>query len=117
MESLVETIPQQKAAPLINRTTYDLTIPIRNSYPRRSTMPIYHFVAKVPLTAHTTVEANSLEEATEIASSEDRPVLYEEDDNDNDDRDPWILTSAWVIREVDEGPQDIRLRTVNPITT
>ena len=68
-------------------------------------MPTYHFVAKVPLTAYTTVEARTLEEATKMANYPDREVLYESEDG----RAKWLQEVAWVIREVDEGPQDIQL--------
>ena len=75
-------------------------------------MPTYHFVAKVPVTAYTTVEARTLEEATEMANSEDREVLYESEDG----RAKWLMGVAWVIREVDEGPQDIQLGSHKSIT-
>ena len=75
-------------------------------------MPTYHFIAKVPLTAYTTVEANSYEEAMEIASSEDRLVIYEDDD----DMAPHRMHISWIIREVDEGPQDIELDPHKPTT-
>jgi len=74
-------------------------------------MPTYHFVAKVPLTAHTTVKANSLEEAMEKATSEDREVIFAEDGFDAAIYIDW----KWVIREVDEGPQDIQLGSHKPI--
>ena len=75
-------------------------------------MPTYHFVAKVPLTAYTTVEATSLEEATKVANSDDREVLYESEDG----RAKWLQEVAWVIREVGEGPQDIELNPHKPTT-
>jgi len=64
------------------------------------------------VTAYTTVEARTLEEATEMANSEDREVLYESEDG----RAKWLMGVAWVIREVDEGPQDIQLGSHKSIT-
>ena len=75
-------------------------------------MPTYHFIAKVPLTAYTTVEATSLEEATLVANSPDREVLYESKDG----RAKWLMGVAWVIREVDEGPENIELGSHKPTT-
>ena len=74
-------------------------------------MPTYHFVAKVPPTAYTIIEAETEEEAILVANSSDREVLYEAEDG----RAKWLMGVAWVIREVDEGPQDIRLRHTSPI--
>ena len=75
-------------------------------------MPTYHFVAKVPLTAYTTVEANSLEEALEEANSEDREITYELDSS----AAKYLMQTRWVIREEDEGPEDIELDPHNPTT-
>ena len=75
-------------------------------------MPTYHFIAKVPLTAYTTVEANSLEEATEIVNSEDREIYFVKDDG----QARWMISSNWVIRDIDEEPQKIQLNPHNPIT-
>jgi len=76
-------------------------------------MSTYHFIAKVPLTAYTTIEANSYEEALEEATSEDRGITYELDSS----AAKYLMQTMWVIREIDEGPEDIHLRTVNPITS
>jgi len=73
-------------------------------------MPTYHFVAKVPLTAYTIVEANSLEEATLVANSEDRELTMQFDN----ETARYLMQDRWVIREIDEGPQDIHLATLSP---
>jgi len=74
-------------------------------------MPTYHFISKVCVSAHTTVEAPTLSEAEKIASSEDRPVHYHEDNPFTE----WIMSQGWVIREVDGGPEDIHLHPILPI--
>jgi len=73
-------------------------------------MPTYHFVAKVPLTAHTDIDADTFEEAYKIA--EDRDLVYAPELG----QAIWLMQDKWVIRDVDEGPEDIKLDPHDPIT-
>ena len=73
-------------------------------------MPTYHFIAKVPLTAYTIIEAETEEEATLVANSEDRELTMQFDN----ETARYLMQDRWVIREIDEGPQDIHLATLSP---
>ncbi|KKQ07944.1 MAG: hypothetical protein US20_C0026G0012 [Candidatus Pacebacteria bacterium GW2011_GWF1_36_5] len=75
-------------------------------------MPTYHFIAKVPLTAYTIIEAETEEEATLVANSEDRELTMQFDD----ETAKYLMQTRWVIREIDEGPQDIELDPHKPTT-
>lgn len=64
-------------------------------------MPTYHFTAEVTVNATTTVEADSEEQAREIA--EGRTVRLAHGPADCDDEDSWLVTDA------DGDAQEIRL--------
>ncbi len=68
-------------------------------------MPTYHFTAEVTVSATTTVEADSEEQAREIAEGRTVRLSRGLGDDDYDDE--------WVIEEADGEAQEIRLSRVD----
>lgn len=63
-------------------------------------MAVYKFSAQVTVSCHITIEADSLEQAREMAESNESVMLSPMVNGQDDD--------CWVIDDADGAPQEIR---------